>query len=61
VRQDAALIELSRCSLVLDGHVVLDEIDFALHRGQRWALIGPNGSGKTLLLKMVRGDGIVWR
>jgi molybdate transport system ATP-binding protein len=58
VRQGAALIELSHCSLVLDGHVVLDEIDFALHRGQRWALIGPNGSGKTLLLKMLRGD--VW-
>ena len=58
MRRQAALIELSRCSLVLDGHVVLDEIDFALHRGQRWALVGPNGSGKTLLLKMLRGD--VW-
>jgi molybdate transport system ATP-binding protein len=58
VRQGAALIELSRCSLILDGHVVLDEIDFALHRGERWALIGPNGSGKTFLLKMLRGD--VW-
>jgi molybdate transport system ATP-binding protein len=58
VRQAAALIELARCSLVLDGHVVLDEIDFALRRGERWALIGPNGSGKTLLLKMLRGD--VW-
>ena len=58
MRQDAALIELSRCSLVLDGHVVLDEIDFVLRRGERWALIGPNGSGKTMLLKMLRGD--VW-
>jgi molybdate transport system ATP-binding protein len=58
VRRGAALIELSRCSLILDGHVVLDEIDFALHRGERWALIGPNGSGKTFLLKMLRGD--VW-
>jgi molybdate transport system ATP-binding protein len=56
VRQGAALIELSRCSLILDGHTVLDEIDFALRRGERWALIGPNGSGKTLLLKMLRGD-----
>jgi len=58
VRRDAALIELSRCSLILDGHVVLDEIDFTLQRGERWALIGPNGSGKTFLLKMLRGD--VW-
>jgi molybdate transport system ATP-binding protein len=58
VRRSAALIELSRCSLILDGHVVLDEIDFALQRGERWALIGPNGSGKTFLLKMLRGD--VW-
>jgi molybdate transport system ATP-binding protein len=58
VRQGAALIALSRCSLVLDGHTVLDEIDFTLHRGERWALVGPNGSGKTLLLKMLRGD--VW-
>lgn len=58
MRRDAPLIELSRCSLVLDGHVVLDEIDFAVRRGERWALIGPNGSGKTMLLKMLRGD--VW-
>jgi molybdate transport system ATP-binding protein len=58
VRRGAALIELSRCSLILDGHVVLHEIDFTLQRGERWALIGPNGSGKTFLLKMLRGD--VW-
>jgi molybdate transport system ATP-binding protein len=58
VRPAAPLIELSRCSLVLDGHVVLDDIDFTLRRGERWALIGPNGAGKTLLLKMLRGD--VW-
>ncbi|HKS58575.1 MAG TPA: ATP-binding cassette domain-containing protein [Steroidobacteraceae bacterium] len=58
MRLAAPLIELSRCSLVLDGQVVLDEIDFAVRRGERWALIGPNGSGKTMLLKMLRGD--VW-
>jgi molybdate transport system ATP-binding protein len=58
VRPGAPLIELARCSLILDGHVVLDEIDFAVRRGERWALIGPNGSGKTMLLKMLRGD--VW-
>ena len=52
------LIELHRCSLHLDDHPVLHEVSFTLRRGERWALVGPNGSGKTLLLKMLRGD--VW-
>lgn len=56
--QAASLIELSQCSLILDGHPVLDEVSFTLRRGERWALVGANGSGKTLLLKMLRGD--VW-
>lgn len=54
----APLIELSDCSLIFDEHKVLDEISFTLRRGERWALVGANGSGKTLLLKMLRGD--VW-
>jgi molybdate transport system ATP-binding protein len=52
------LIELAHCSLLLDAHQVLDDVSFALRRGERWALVGPNGSGKTMLLKMLRGD--VW-
>lgn len=52
------LIELSNCSLILDDHVVLDDVSFALRRGERWALLGPNGAGKSMLLKMLRGD--VW-
>jgi molybdate transport system ATP-binding protein len=50
------LIELTRCSLILDEHLVLDEVDFTLRRGERWALVGANGSGKTMLLKLLRGD-----
>ncbi len=51
-----ALIAVKHCSIVLDDKRVLDEINFALHRGERWALVGSNGSGKTLFLKLLRGD-----
>jgi molybdate transport system ATP-binding protein len=50
------LIELSHCSLILDDRTVLDDVSFALRPGERWALVGSNGSGKTMLLKMLRGD-----
>lgn len=56
--EELPLIELSRCSLRLEGRWALREVSFRLGRGERWALLGPNGSGKTLLLKMLRGD--VW-
>lgn len=58
MRVDPPLIELERCSLILDGEPVLDEVSFTIRHGERWVLIGPNGSGKTFLLKMLRGD--VW-
>lgn len=52
------LIELLDCSVLLDQQAVLDNVSFALRKGERWALVGANGSGKTMLLKLLRGD--VW-
>jgi len=52
------LIELANCAVLLDGKRALDDINFSIRRGERWALFGANGAGKTLLLKLLRGD--IW-
>jgi molybdate transport system ATP-binding protein len=54
----APLIALEHCSLVLNDHLILDDVNFELRAGERWALVGSNGAGKTFLLKMMSGD--VW-
>jgi len=52
------LITLRDCNVVLGGRRVLRELDFELRRGDRCLLVGANGAGKTLLLKLLRGD--IW-
>jgi iron complex transport system ATP-binding protein len=35
-----------------DGVPVLDGIDWQVERGERWVVLGPNGSGKTTMLQV---------
>ncbi|MGX1483584.1 polar amino acid transport system ATP-binding protein [Streptomyces griseus] len=46
-------------------HVVLDELDFSVRRGEHVTLIGPSGSGKTTILRLMMtlekvSDGVIW-
>lgn len=50
-----AAIELSGLRVEHGGHAVLREVDFRVARGAFVALIGPNGGGKTTLLRTLLG------
>lgn len=38
------------------GHIVLNEIDFSMERGDKIALVGRNGEGKSTFSKIVAGE-----
>ena len=50
------LLRLINASVYLDEHVALQEISFAVRRGECWVVHGRNGSGKTTLLRTLYGD-----
>lgn len=47
------VISLKDITVVRDGVVVLKDVDWDIHPGDRWVLFGANGSGKTTLLEVV--------
>jgi iron complex transport system ATP-binding protein len=49
------VIELSNVSLIRDEQVILKDISWKVKRGEHWAVLGANGSGKTMMLKIVNG------
>ena len=49
------LIELDGVNVAIDGRSILKGIRWSLHEGENWLIKGPNGSGKTILLRLIRG------
>lgn len=49
------LIEVHGLSLDLGERRVLDQVSFQIARGESVALVGPNGSGKTSVLRCILG------
>jgi zinc transport system ATP-binding protein len=49
------ILEVKDLSVALEGKTILNKVSFDLEAGESLAIIGPNGSGKTVLLKSILG------
>lgn len=47
------MIKLEHVSKEIDNNLVLDDINIIFKRGKTYALVGKNGSGKTMLLRLL--------
>lgn len=50
-----SLLEAKNLSVEIGDVGVVDNLTFAVHRGEFWGVLGPNGVGKTTLLKTLAG------
>lgn len=51
--EEKAVITFDQVSVVFEGHMILNQVDFKLHNGEFAYLIGQTGAGKSSFLKLV--------
>jgi len=55
-RQTKRLVELSDISISLGDRTIVENLNFLIANGTRVGLVGPNGSGKTTILRLLTGE-----
>lgn len=50
------LVEIRNATVRYGDSVILHNVNWTVRAGESWALLGPNGSGKTALLSLILGD-----
>jgi iron complex transport system ATP-binding protein len=50
------VVSLNNVTVQRDGKKLIKDINWKVHEGEHWGILGLNGSGKTTLLKVIAGS-----
>jgi molybdate transport system ATP-binding protein len=50
------LVSMQNVTIKYGDTTVLDNVSWTMRTGENWAILGPNGCGKTTLLNLITGD-----
>ncbi|MES2375260.1 MAG: ATP-binding cassette domain-containing protein [Bacteroidota bacterium] len=50
------IISMNKVNVKYGDNVILNDVDWQVTPGDRWALLGHNGAGKSTLLSLINGD-----
>ncbi|MDT0202197.1 ATP-binding cassette domain-containing protein [Nocardioides sp. AE5] len=48
----STVLDLADVSFIRGGRLLLEDVSWRVARGEHWALIGPNGAGRSTLLNL---------
>mgnify|MGYP006223374709 FL=1 len=49
------ILETKNLTIDFGGFIAINNVDFALKKGEKHAIIGPNGAGKTTFFNLITG------
>jgi len=53
--EEKPVLRAEQVTLAYGRRVVLSDVNLSIRRGEFWALLGPNGEGKSTLIKALLG------
>ena len=54
-KENSSIIEFQNISLSYGNRLILDNINFKIHKGQIFGMLGPNGVGKSTIFNLITG------
>lgn len=54
--KDGCILKFNKVNIKYGNRTILKDLDWTVHKGEKWALSGENGAGKSTLLSLVCAD-----